>query len=262
MNHIYKPSCLENVIAIFLLVMLFVLPAGQIRAANPIAATEFTQIMNNGELVALFGKEAEQLAEAIKTYQLMYEQAKRLPDLVKRNAINSLINLARSTQSGMAISYAAANISEQTKDVYKSFEDYQAFLKEATSLDKQERFKEVFQSTHDTVTATLKNAGLQAAMFEDEAVAVAKIQEQMSSAAGTNQILQAGVSMAAANVEQHQKLRQLIMGQTNMLGSSIAADLDQRAKEEAAWSNFLGSTRDNNPDTAKKTKMKFNFSSD
>ena len=40
--------------------------------------------------------------------------------------------------------------------------------------------------------------------------------------------------MAAAQVEQMQKLRQLVMAQSNMQGAAIAVDLDQRAKEAAA----------------------------
>ncbi|HPQ94806.1 MAG: hypothetical protein KDI44_19155 [Thiothrix sp.] len=199
-----------------------------------VGATEMTQLMNNAELVGILGQEAQQLLQLVESYQLMLKEATLLPDFMQRNAINALMDLARSTQAGMAISYAHATVADDLKAAYFDFRQYEGWLETATPAQRASRYQQVLETTYDTVTAALETAGLQAGMFEDEADAVARMQEQMRTASGQNQILQAAGSIAAAQIEQTQKLRQLLLNQTNLQATEAAAAADERARGEAA----------------------------
>ena len=58
-------------------------------------ATEMTQLANNAELVAVLGKEAENLAYTIKQYEGMVKNWEKLPDFIKSNAAGDLAQLAK-----------------------------------------------------------------------------------------------------------------------------------------------------------------------
>lgn len=242
-NRIFKMKPIAVAAASAFVLMATFTPVKTTYAANPIAATEITQLMNNAELVALLGQEATHLAETIKQYEVMLKNLEKLPDLIKSNATNALISLANSTQLGMALTYAHANINAEMSDRFNNLNGYEQFLETASLDDRAARFQDVMQTTFDTVEGALKAANLQMEMFDDESVALEAIQEQMQTAEGQNQLLQAAGSIAAAQVEQMQKLRQLTMAQGNMQAAHIAAEADRKAKEEAGWKKFATPSR-------------------
>lgn len=70
----------------------------------------------------------------------------------------------------------------------------------------------------------------------------------MESAAGTKQLLQAGGSIAAMQVEQLQKLRQLQMAQIQLQASHVGGQVDRQAEDDSSWHRAVA-PRENNPDT-------------
>ena len=103
-NGLIRTRLEKGFMALLVAFMLF-LPISQSKAGAVIGATEITQILNNVELIGIFGQEALHLAETIKQYQIMLQNLQKLPSIIETNATNALLSLANSTQVGMALTY-------------------------------------------------------------------------------------------------------------------------------------------------------------
>ena len=99
----------HSIVAISIAVVTAMTPIKNTQAGAVIGATEITQILNNVELIGIFGQEALHLAETIKQYQIMLQNLQKLPSIIETNATNALLSLANSTQVGMALKEARAN---------------------------------------------------------------------------------------------------------------------------------------------------------
>ena len=200
-------------------------------------ALEVTQLFNNVELIDIAIKEAENLAYTIQQYEIMYENARNLPEHIKQQALKDLQALAEVVATGRAVSYSSGQVDEDYRQENRDFE-YYANRSRGPGGERDhdyysDRYRDWSQSNHDSVRGALRAAGLQAAQFDRESSALRTIENQMSSAAGTQQLLQAGGSIAAMQVEQMQKLRQLVMSQTQLQAAQVGGTIDRHAQDDA-----------------------------
>lgn len=210
-------------------------------------ATEITQLLNNAELLDIAIKEAENLAYQIRQYEIMYENFRNLPNHIKQQALADLQALASIVSTGRAVAYSSGQIDEDYQREYRDFE-YYAQRQQGNHDALAERYRDWSQSNHDSVRGALRAAGLQAQQFDREDSALRTIEAQMESASGTKQLLQAGGSIAAMQVEQLQKLRQLQMAQIQLQASHVGGQVDRQAEDDSAWHRAVA-PRDNNPDS-------------
>ncbi len=200
-------------------------------------ALEITQIANNAELIAVAISEAENLAYTIQQYEIMFENFKNLPNHIKQQALADLQQLAQIVATGRAVSYSSGQIDEDYRREHRDFEYYAGNGRDADGIRDHEFFSERYrdwaQVNHDSVRGALRAAGLQAQQFDREDSALRTIEQQMESAAGTKQLLQAGGSIAALQVEQLQKLRQLQMAQIQLQSAQAAGTIDRQAEDDA-----------------------------
>lgn len=208
-----------------------------VQASGAIAgATEPTQILNNIELVQVALSDAENLAYTIRQYEIMYENFKNLPNHIKQAALADLQRLANIVATGRAVAYSSGQLDEDYRREHRDF-DYYANNGwtdgERDNAFFSERYKDWAEVNHDSVRGALRAAGLQAQQFEREDSALRTVENQMASASGTKQLLQAGGSIAAMQVEQLQKLRQLQMAQIQLQSASAAGSIDRQAESDA-----------------------------
>lgn len=196
-------------------------------------ATELTQLANNAELVAVLGKEAENLAYTIKQYQGMAKDWEKLPDFIKSSAAGDLAQLAKVVDYGQALAYSSAGMEGDFNGVFKGFDYYKNLSGTNAKDTKLQKYVDWAKTTQDSVLGALKSANMQSGQFSNETASLNAIKEQMANAQGANQILQAGGQIAGAQVEQLQKLRELQMASMQMQGAAIAADTDRKAAEDA-----------------------------
>jgi P-type conjugative transfer protein TrbJ len=215
-------------------------------------ATEITQLLNNTELLDIAIKEAENLAYQIRQYEIMYENMRNLPNHIKQQALADLQALASIVATGRGVAYSSGQIDEDYQREHRSFEYYEQMQRGETGQRDHaafsERYRDWSEVNHDSVRGALRAAGLQAQQFDREDSALRTIEAQMESAAGTKQLLQAGGSIAAMQVEQLQKLRQLQMAQIQLQASHVGGQVDRQAEDDSAWHRAVA-PRDNNPDT-------------
>ena len=212
-------------------------------------ATEFTQIMNNSELVSLAGQsstqitnqmtqitnQVSQIENQLKIYQNMLQNTLTLPDNIWGQATQDLSQLQGIVQQGQSIAYSMGNIDSTLKSRFQSYSDFQANLPNATNFT--DTYKTWSETNRDTIGATLKAAHLTADQFSTEQSTMEALQAQSQSAVGQMQALQVGHEIAAQQVQQMQKLRSLISQQTTMMGTwyqeqQSSKDLSQAKREQ------------------------------
>lgn len=212
-------------------------------------ATEWTQLLNNAELINLTGQSAEQisnqvtqisqLAEQIqnqlKIYENMLQNTLQLPDHVWGQAEADLQRLAQLVSEGQGIAFSMSNIDDVLNQRFQSYAEFK------TGLENGETFSDSYQAwsdtNRDTIAATLRAAGLTSDQFSTEEGTMAQLRTASETAVGQMQALQVGHEIAAQQVEQAQKLRSLVAQQIAMTATwyqsgQAEKDLAQTRREE------------------------------
>ena len=212
-------------------------------------ATEFTQILNNGELVGLVGQSAEQiqnqvtqitqLAEQIQNqlriYENMLQNTLTLPSHVWGQVESDLMQLQSLVQQGQSIAFSMGNADDVLRQRFESFADFKSGLTNGQTFSSS--YQDWSDTNRDTIGATLKAAGLTADQFSSEESTMSQLRSMSQSSLGQMQALQVGHEIAAQQVAQAQKLRGLVSQQVTMMGTwyqseQAAKDLAQNRREE------------------------------
>lgn len=212
-------------------------------------ATEWTQLLNNAELIGLTGQSAEQiqnqvtqiaqLAEQIQNqiriFENMLQNTLQLPDHVWGQVEADLTRLQQLVAQGDGIAFSMGNIDDVLKQRFQSFAEFE------TGLANGQSFSDSYQSWSDTnretIAATLRAAGLTSDQFSSEESTMQQLRSMSESAVGQMQALQVGHDIAAQQVAQAQKLRGLVSQQVTMMATwyqseQAAKDLAQTRREE------------------------------
>lgn len=212
-------------------------------------ATEFTQILNNGELVSLVGQSttqinnqiqqisqlAQQIQNQLKIYQNMLQNTAQLPSHVWGQVEGDLKQLQSVVNQGQGIAFSMGNIDDVLKQRFQSYAQFK------TNLPNGANFASTYQTwsntNRDTIAGTLQAAGLTSKQFSTEDATMAQLKTASESADGQMKALQIGHEIAAQEVAQMQKLRGLIAQQTTMMAtwfqsSQAGKDLSQARREQ------------------------------
>ena len=212
-------------------------------------ATEWTQLLNNSELVGLVGQSAEQiqnqvqqitqLAEQIQNqiriYENMLQNTLQLPNHVWGQVESDLAHLQGLVNQGQGIAFSMGNIDDVLKQRFQSFAEFQTGLANGESFSSS--YQDWSDTNRDTIAATLRAAGFTAEQFGSEEATMSQLRSMSQSAVGQMQALQVGHQIAAQQVAQSQKLRGLVSQQMTMMATwyqseQAARDLAQTRREE------------------------------
>jgi len=212
-------------------------------------ATEWTQLLNNSELVGLVGQSAEQiqnqvqqitqLAEQIQNqiriYENMLQNTLQLPSHIWGQVEGDLTRLQGLVNQGQGIAFSMGNIDDVLKQRFQSFADFKSGLANGESFSSS--YQDWSDSNRDTIASTLRAAGFTAEQFGTEEATMSQLRSMSQSAVGQMQALQVGHQIAAQQVAQSQKLRGLVSQQMTMMATwyqseQAAKDLAQTRREE------------------------------
>ncbi|MET3900874.1 P-type conjugative transfer protein TrbJ [Devosia sp. UYZn731] len=212
-------------------------------------ATEWTQLLNNAELVGLAGQSAEQiqnqvtqigqLAEQIQNqlriYENMLQNSRLLPDHVWGQVEADLTRLQQLQEQGDGIAFSMGNLDNVLKQRFQSFAEFETGLANGTSFSTS--YQSWSDTNRETIAATLRAAGLTSEQFSSEEGTMSQLRTLSESAVGQMQALQVGHDIAAQQVAQAQKLRGLMSQQVTMMATwyqseQAARDLAQTRRRE------------------------------
>src|SRR5579883_849960 len=84
-------------------------------------ATETTQLLNYGQLLAQYIRQGEMLAQQILQFQEMVRNGKALPSQVFGNVMSDLNQLGTIVQGGLALSYSMANLDAEFRTRFPGY---------------------------------------------------------------------------------------------------------------------------------------------
>lgn len=229
------------------------------------AATEWTQLANNAQLVDLLkgsglqvdnqltqiGQLAEQIQNQLKIYENMLQNTAQLPDHIWGQVESDLNRLRSIIDQGQSISFSMGNADDVLQQRFNSYADLK------TNLPNAETFSNTYQSwsdtNRDTVGSTLKAASLTADQFDTEEGTMSSLRSISESADGQMKALQVGHQIAAQQVSQMQKLRGLVSQQMTMMGTWLQTEQAVKDLAQARREEFFKSTA---PSSSGGEKMK------
>ena len=214
-------------------------------------ATEMTQMLNNGELIHLVGQSTEQINNQIKQitqlaeqiqnqlniYQNMLQNTAQLPNHIWGQVEGDLNQLRDVVNKGRGIAFSMGNADDLLKQRFQSYSDLK------TNLPNAESFSSTYQmwsdTNRDTISSTLKAAGLTADQFDSEEETMGQLRSMSQSADGQMKALQVGHQIAAQQVAQMQKLRGIISQQTTMVGTWLQSEQTDKDLAQARREKFF-----------------------
>jgi P-type conjugative transfer protein TrbJ len=201
-------------------------------AQMPGGSTELTQLANK----LLLG---QQLATQAQQIQNMLLNTKGLtdPSQIWGTAMQDISSLNSLLQQGKSLAFSAGNLDGQFASQYGTYDSYLA-QKMGTS-DWKNKYEQWSQEASDNALNTLKGLGLQSSQMQNENSQLQQLQSMAGTATGHMQALQVANMMAAQTVDQIQKLRELIMMQSQMQANYLATQQDQDAAWKAQRDNLL-----------------------
>jgi len=232
---------------------------GRIRKiAKKVVAAALAGVSTSLLQVEAAAQRAQQLKYAIDQYRRMLKNAARLGKWDRQGVQAALLELDAIAKQGEAIAYGAADLDEQFRAAYQGFEHYRDNPR--TGENRQtyaDLYRDWTRHGHDSIRGSLHAAGLQARQFQTETAQVRQLEQQLMSAQGTQQALQAGSLIASHQLSQLQKLRQLLMSQMQIQGNYSAVQLDRQAMEDATLQRLLAPTSRADHDQLRRNHLPF-----
>jgi type IV secretion system protein TrbJ len=193
-------------------------------------ATEFTQVLNHGQLVMSYIRQGEQLQQEIQQYQNMLRNTATLPSQVFGNVMMDLNALAAIVQNGMALAYSLADLDGQFRARFPGYGTTHAYYTD---------YRRWSQTSLDTTLGALRAAGLQGQQLQSEQSVLNALKGMAQSSDGRMQALQVANQISEQQVEQLMKLRQLMLADLSSKQAYQAAQVQQQAATEAATERFF-----------------------
>ncbi len=226
-------------------------PATSFAGAATGQATEWTQLLNNGELISLVGQSgtqienqitqitqlAEQIQNQLNIYGNMLQNTAQLPSHFWGHVEGDLNRLRNLVNQGQGIAFSMGNADDLLKQRFKSYADLK------TSLPNADTFSSTYQTwsntNRDTIASTLKAASLTAEQFDSEEDTMSELRSMSQSADGQMKALQVGHQIAAQQVAQMQKLRGIVSQQTTLMGTWLQSEQTERDLAQARREKFF-----------------------
>lgn len=215
------------------------------------AATEWTQLANNAQLVDLLKSSglqvdnqltqisqlAEQIQNQLNIYENMLQNTAQLPDHIWGQVENDLNRLRDIIDQGQSISFSMGSADDVLKQRFQSYADLQTAAANGTDLSSN--YARWSDTNRDTIASTLKAASLTADQFDSEEDTMGSLRNMSESADGQMKALQVGHEIAAQQVAQMQKLRGLVSQQMTMMGTWLQSEQTDKDLAQARREKFF-----------------------
>lgn len=215
------------------------------------AATEWTQLANNAQLVDLLKSSglqvdnqltqisqlAEQIQNQLKIYENMLQNTAQLPNYIWGQVESDLNKLRSIVDQGESIAFSMGNADDILKQRFKSYADLKKDMPDTESFSST--YQAWSDTNRDTIGSTLKAASLTADQFDSEESTMSSLRSMSESADGQMKALQVGHQIAAQQVGQMQKLRGLVSQQMTMMGTWLQSEQTDRDLAQARREKFF-----------------------
>lgn len=195
-----------------------------------------SEVKRAADAAKQYSNMAQQLQTQMKQYQDMARNSGKLTDSQWYTVSRDIRRLQDVYSKTKALAYDAQQFDKRFQSTYK---DYKAFSSAQRSKSFEEEYANWAESGYDNAKTAMKAGGMQIDMMADEDALLADLVSQSQSAGGRMEALQVANQIAAQQVQQSQKLRQLLAAQTNMQAQALAQATQRQAAEDANTNRFF-----------------------
>lgn len=194
-------------------------------------ATEWTQLMNNLQLVNGYIRQGEELRQKILMVTDMARNAAELPMQIFAPIMEDLNGLKSIVQSGRALAYSMANLDAEFSNRFRGY----GYRARTWFRD----YRDWSQTSLDTTLGALRAAGLQSQQMQSEEAVLSALRNMARSSDGRMKALQVANQILEQQVQQLMKLRQLMMADLQSKQAYQAAQIQKQASEEAGTERYF-----------------------
>lgn len=180
---------------------------------------------------------AQQLSTQIQQYQNMVQQGVQLPNRIFNQITGDLQRVATVYNDARSLGRDISGFDDKFR---AQFKDYGQWLKDGsfTAQASADRYRNWSEQGRDNARTAMHAAGLNVSTFADENAMLDQIVARSQSATGRMQAIQAGNEIAAQNVQQLQRLRDLMATQITLQGNYMAQLQERQAVDDAFTQKF------------------------
>ncbi len=210
-------------------------------ALGPVYCTNCSNIYTQGLQLA---KEAEtalttaqQLQKEIQQYENMVTQGLAMPSSMFDRIAGDIQRVQRLYEQSKALSGNLSNFDQQFRDQFGNYNDY---LKQAgkNPTYMQDNYKRWQEQGADAMRVAMKASGMNVSTLADEDDMLSQLVARSQNAEGRMQAIQAGNEIAAQQVQQLQKLRELLNAQIQSQSLFYAQQIERDGRDDAFSEEF------------------------
>lgn len=204
-------------------------------------STFYQQMFEYAEAVNTALNTAEQLSTQVQQYNNMVKQGTSLPSSMFGSITQDLKRVASIYNRTQVL---GRNIADLDSQFNMQFPGYQTYLRRfvqssSAATDAMPNQYETWSAkSFDNARTALHAAGINTGTFGDEDTKLEQLVNRSQSSVGRMQAIQAGNEIAASNVQQLQKLRDLVATQINLQGNYVAQETERQSVSDAATQQF------------------------
>jgi len=206
-------------------------PAGAGGLSPYPVASEFTQLMNNIQLIAQYITLGQQYLRQGQQYVQQVKDGTVVGTQFFGPIRADLVGLQQVVQKGNSLSYAMGNLDSQFTTKF-------AALGYAPQTSYASRYADWSKTSMDSTQSALDAAGMQSSQMATEEDLVEQLQDMSSSTDGQLKAIQTGNQVAAMEVQQLMKLRQLMMADMQSKAAFQAQQIAQSDEQQRALGFF------------------------
>lgn len=209
-------------------------------------ADRFAQATQMAKEIETAINTAQQLSTQINQYKDMLQQGVSLPSTMFNRMTGDLQQLQSLYQQGKMLSGGLTDFDNQFRN---RFGDYNSYLrnegKNPNSMGNN--YKQWSEQGFDNLRVAMRASGMNVSSIAGEDALLSQMVQRSQNATGRMQAIQAGNEIAAQQVQQMMKLRQLLDTQIQSQSMWYAQQMERETIGDAATQRFLrgtvGSTR-------------------
>lgn len=219
-----------------ILFLLMLAGAGQAHAGGAMTggATEWTQIMNNVQLINQYAQQVKQYSTQMQQYQYQLQNMQLNPASIMNTNIPQLVNgIGAVMQAGQSIGGTMSTIDANFSQKFNN----------PLAGTYSQNFKTWTTTSQDTLGAAMRAAGLHRDSFSTDTAALQALYNKTQSSQGTVAAVQTLSEVSVSQTQQLQKLQDLVATQ-NLAASTYMAGQNAKAQalQEAQTIKFKATT--------------------
>lgn len=238
MNKVLRYPLFAAVLALSVGGALHTSPASALTIYCTNCSTTFQQAIQTAKDIETALSTAATLQNQIQQYNDMLKQGLSLPSSMFNRMTGDLRQLQSLYQQSKALSGGLTDFDTRFRNQFRGYDSYLAQSGKSSSYmaDNYRRWNE---QGFDSMRTAMRASGMNVSSIADEDAVMAQLVQRSQTAQGRMQAIQAGNEIAAQQVQQMQKLRQLMNTQIQSQSQWYAQAIERQTVDDAATEAFF-----------------------